>query len=209
MTASIDVISTYFKRFNATMFASRLPEVPIRLTDSGRSLGQCVQRGKEFELRFSTRIDMPEQQLEDVVIHEMIHLFIMYNGLRDTSPHGHIFKALMESINANYGRHITISVRLTDEQRAQSVSTRRTVRIIAVLELADGSCALKVLPRVAERIADYRRAALRQPSVKSIQLYVHDNPFFNGYPCSAALRYHLIERNALMAQLRGATPLRP
>ena len=173
--------------------------------DTGRTLGKCVaRRDGRFELQFTTRIDMPEDTLDDIIIHEMIHLFIGYNGLCDSSPHGRLFKALMESINERYGRHITISVALTSEQREQAAGTRRTWRVIAAMELADGRCAVKVLPKVKEHIDRYRQAAFNDSAIRSISFFFHDNPFFNRYPRSASLRYHIIDRTELNENLRGA-----
>ena len=45
----------------------------------------------DFKLRINKRIDLPEQEIEDIIIHEMIHYHIAYNGIKDTSTHGRVF----------------------------------------------------------------------------------------------------------------------
>lgn len=110
-----------FDRFNREFFNGELPEIPIRLGRAKRSLGTCSCRIRrrwwhivryDFRLRFSTSFDLPEAELEDTVLHEMIHYWIWLNDIRDTSAHGKIFRQQMARVNAA-GRHVTISHRTT------------------------------------------------------------------------------------------------
>lgn len=64
-------------------------------------------------LRINTRFDLPEDLLQDTILHEMIHYYIAVNHLRDTSTHGQLFRREMKRINEQGNRHITISYRLT------------------------------------------------------------------------------------------------
>ena len=225
MRATVDFCRSKFAEFNDRMFAGRLPVPPIELTDAATFLGKCVYstlpadadgnlRYSNFRLRFSTRWDLPESELEDVVIHEMIHYFILYNGLHDTSSHGQIFKSLMASINAAYGRHINISHRESSEGSSHTATLpstdagRPSWRIIAVLCFKSGARGLKVLPKIVDRVQHYCQAASRHPDLSRIELYLHDNPFFSRHPSSGALKYHSIESKVLDTQLQGARLLK-
>ena len=83
MKADRQYIEKKFEEFNRQMFAGKLPPIPIELSDAKTFLGQCVFKirrtlfGKsekyECRLRINTRIDLPEQDIEDTIIHEMIH----------------------------------------------------------------------------------------------------------------------------------------
>ena len=116
MIATISYVERKFAEFNRQMFAGQLPKLPIELSDAKTFLGKCVYRkrvkpnGKtenyDFRLRINTRIDLPEHEVEDTIIHEMIHYFIGWKQLEDTSSHGTIFRHIMNSINEKYGRHI-------------------------------------------------------------------------------------------------------
>lgn len=214
MKASIDYVRRKFGEFNRRMFAGRLPEIPVELSDASTFMGMCVFRVKhlpdgrkeysDFRLRINIRVDLPESVLEDIIIHEMIHYFIHYNGFEDSSAHGHIFRALMQEINTRHGRHITVTHRSTPEQREQSVSSRRTWHIIAVVRFRNGRRGVKVLPRVASKVIQYCRHVDASPEVAGIELYLHNNPFFNRYPVSAALKVYEIEEPALENNLAGA-----
>lgn len=219
MTASIDYIKERFDYFNRLIFAGRLPAVRIALTDASSFLGKCVSKMRrlpdgtaehyDIEIRISTRHDLPPEVIDDTVIHEMIHYFIVVNGLKDTSSHGDIFKAIMRSINAAHGRHITISHRQRDVAGAAQPPTdsRRKWHAIAVITFHDGHTGVKVLPRIAERIRSYYLQVRRSAGVCGVDLYLHDNPFFNRYPTSSALRYHELDAETIRQQLVGAKPL--
>lgn len=66
-----------------------------------------------------TGADLPEELVEDTILHEMIHYYIAFNQWRDTSTHGQLFRREMKRINEKGGRHISISYRPNPEQLAQ------------------------------------------------------------------------------------------
>ncbi len=205
------------------MFGGRLPSIPIRLSNAATYLGQCVshvttgsdgvRRHTDFELRISTRLDLPRDTVDDTVIHEMIHYFIHYNGLQDTSAHGPIFRSIMQSINVTYGRNLSVSHKTTPEEHAAApAGGRRVWLVIAVIYFHDtkndGKVGIKVLPRTAERIAMYYHRVSSAPQVERIELFLHNDPFFDTYPTSAALRYHSIPLADLLPHLTDARPVK-
>lgn len=218
MTPTVEYIKRKFEEYNRLMFGGRLPEIRIELSDAASFLGMCVadvkrlpdgrEQHSNFRLKINTRIDLPEQTVEDTIIHEMIHYFIFYNELHDTSAHGEIFRAIMASINATFGRKLSISHKADKEQTEQAVSQKRTWRVIAAISMKSGKKGVKVLPRVTTRIIDYHTKISAQPEISHIDLYMHDNPFFNRYPSSAALRVYEIDEATLDSNLKGARKLR-
>lgn len=55
---------------------------------------------EKFESRF----------LNSVLVHEMIHQYVIQNNLQDTSTHGRLFKSLMNKINERYGEYLEIKI---------------------------------------------------------------------------------------------------
>ena len=78
--------------------------------DSGRTTyyDYCISVSSYYQLTL--------EEIDDVLIHEMIHYSIAYTGLKDTSSHGIVFRGMMDKINRTFGRHITISVRTRNLQ---------------------------------------------------------------------------------------------
>lgn len=218
MIATIDYIKNRFEEFNRRFFGGRLPALPFELSDSSRFLGLFVcdmkrlpdgtTENSNFRLRINTRIDMPQDALDDVIIHEMIHYFIAYHHLIDTSAHGKIFLSIMGSINDNHGRHIEVSHRnVTPEEREQAISKKPTWHVIAELEFRDGTYGVKVLPRNVPKVIKYVATVKKSREVKDVTLFLHDNPFFNKFPTSTALSCQPIDHNIFMANVQGAKKL--
>ena len=121
MIATLPFLEIRFKEFNALCFDNALPPVPLKLSRAVRMLGSCTYRKKRhlfrptenygFAIRISTRYDLPEAELEDILLHEMIHYEILVNQQKDTSAHGRLFRARMKGINEGFDRHIRISYR--------------------------------------------------------------------------------------------------
>lgn len=55
--------------------------------------------------------DSTEKEIDDILVHEMIHLYICQNNIKDTSSHGKIFKAYMSKINHMFQGDLTISLK--------------------------------------------------------------------------------------------------
>lgn len=213
MKATIPYVERKFKEFNQLCFAGKLPELPIELSDAKTFLGQCVYRGRkkkdgtieyyDFRLRINTRIDLPEDIVEDTIIHEMIHYFIGLNHLEDVSSHGPVFQHLMNSINEKYGRHIMVKHKSTEEQIEEAIDKKARWHVVAVVTMKDGKTGIKVIPRIVQRITVYRRGMLHSPGVMSAEFYLSNDPFFNRYPNSAALNVYFIDP-AILQQFLGS-----
>lgn len=218
MRATIPYIEKKFEEFNQTMFEGKLPKLPIELSDAKTFLGMCVYQKRRllsgktelynFRLRINTRIDLSEEELEDTIIHEMIHYYIGINKLKDTSSHGAIFRQIMNAINENYGRHLTIRHNGTEEQKEQAYGTKKRWHVVAIVSFTDGKTGVKVLPRIAPRIISYYVNVGSNSRVSEIKLFMSNDPFFNRFPNSSAFTVIFIDRNEVMSHLQYAEQMR-
>ena len=196
------------------MFEGKLPPVPIKIGNSKGRLGTCFytvlrRPGQKpvnafFHLRFSSAFDLPEEEWEDTIIHEMIHYFIGVNQLEDTSAHGPVFVHMMNTINEKFGRHLTVSHKSTKEEREQAIDTKAHWHVVAIVSLKNGKTGIKVLPRVLPKILNQYNTVGENKTVDKIELFMSNNPYFNRFPNSGALNVQYIERDEVMEQLKGA-----
>ena len=161
----------------------------------------------DFKLRINTRIDLPEAEIEDTIIHEMIHYFIGYNQLEDASAHGPMFLHMMNSINAKYGRHLSVSYKVTKEQREQAIDAKQHWRVVAVVKFKDGRYGIKVLPRIQQRIVNYYTKVGSSKDVERVELYMSNNVYFNRFPNSSVLNAHYVDIEEINKNIKGAEPL--
>lgn len=199
------------------MFGGKLPLLPIELSNAKTFLGQCVYKKRrkffgrteyyDFRLRINTRIDLPENVMEDTIIHEMIHYYIGYNQLKDSSAHGPVFRKIMNDINSRFGRHLTVTHKSTKEQREQLQDKRIRNHVVAVVTFRDGRTGIKVLPRQPQRILYYYNNVLGNADIATVQLFQTTDIFFNRYPTSSALKVHFLEAETIRQHLQDATPV--
>lgn len=205
-----------FDYFNRLIFGGRLPQVRLRLADARTYLGKCMYKVRplpdgrrepyDFELRISTRMDLPERVVEDTLIHEMIHYFILVNGLTDSSAHGRIFRSIMASVNDTHGRSITINHKAS-ALNSGAGRARSSWHVIAVVDLTDGRRLVKVLPRVEAKVIAYYTTLRSVGEVRGVELYLHSNPFFDRFPTSTSMRMAAVDPDILREALTGATLL--
>ncbi len=188
MRPTIEYVKTRFDEFNRTIFGGRLPKVTIRLSRARSFLGQLAYkkvrgRGGQvcfdgFTLKISVLIDRDQEIIDDTILHEMIHLEILYGQKHDTSAHGIIFRERMAQINREYGRHISISHKATATEQASD--TRSRVHVIGRVTLHDGTRGILVPAHT--RINTFRAMMARHPQVASIEWITTTDPSYNRYP---------------------------
>lgn len=211
MKATVAYIKEKFDEFNRQMFGGELPPLPIKLSKARSYLGMLAFRKQwrllkgyefsDFRLRISTFLDLSEEELEDTIIHEMIHYYIAVRKMKDSSAHGKLFKEMMNDINTRYGRHVTVTHKATKEQREQAQDTRQRWHVVALVEFRDGRCGVKVLPRIKERIEYYYRNVTANSRVKAVSLYMSKDPYFNRFPTSSALNVVYADREEVLAHV--------
>lgn len=197
MIATKPFLEERFATFNALCFDGALPPVPLRLGRAVRSLGSCTYKKRKhlfgrteyygFAIRVSTRFDLPENELEDILLHEMIHYEILVNQRQDTSAHGRLFRARMKEINERFGRHITVSHRQTALQSCIVTDAKPVWRAVALVQLKDGRTGIKVLPHTDRCLKAYRRGLMRSGEVANVEFYLTSDPWFSRFPKSSAL----------------------
>ena len=201
MKPTIEYIQARFDEYNTRFFGGTLPPLPVKLSHAKGFLGKVTftrrrqglfrgYRNEDFVLRINVRIDLPEELVQDTILHEMIHYYIAVNQWKDTSVHGQLFRREMARINREGDRHITISHRLNDEQQQQAHI--RKSRAVAVVQFRDGKTGIKVVPHQERHILYWHRAAQRHFPIDSIRWYLTDHDYFAKYPSSIAMKIYLV-----------------
>ena len=113
MRPSLQFFIDKFKYYNDLCFNGMLPLPPIRLNTRLGALGitKCkivsnldgTYLASDFIIEFSVRLDLPENEYLDTIVHEMIHYYIFFNGLVDDSSHGKVFHSIVKELGEKYG----------------------------------------------------------------------------------------------------------
>ena len=207
MIVTIDWMEEWFKRFDQEYFGDKLPLPELSLTRAKTRLGQLAFKrasrwGRtklyDFKLSMSTYYDMTEQQAKSVLLHEMIHYIIGYTGLKDTSPHGVVFRGMMDNLNRKYGWDIRVmtstkgwkvSERVAEKKKAKGPQTY----LMLAIELKDGKFYLsRVNPGFARRI-EKQLPMVRE--LRSHRWYTTQESYFEDYPQVRSLRGRRITKN--------------
>ena len=216
MKADLEYVKEKFREFNVRMFDGKLPEPPISITNAKTYFGVCAFRkhrkwhGKleysDFKIRISRRFDLPQDEIDDTIIHEMIHYWIGLFSPADMPGHSPLFREMMADINERFGRHISVSHRLSAEQQEQAIDNRPKKHIVARVVLKDGRTGIKVIPCMERHIRRYRRGMMASGKVSSIEFYQTTDPFFNRFPSSSAFTVYFPDPDAISAHLPNNKP---
>ena len=114
MNVTTDFIRDKFKEYNQEYFEGSLNMPKFEVTHVKSYLGQYHWKYvkhtdilSESVIRISDMFDRSEKDVCNTIIHEMIHLYIRQNKIRDSRPHhGVVFKNIAARINRQGGWHI-------------------------------------------------------------------------------------------------------
>lgn len=213
MIATKEYIEKKFNEYNVLIFRSSLKPIPIRLSRSRTTLGQIAYKRKrtlfgkwhysDFKLRISTLIDQPEELIEDTILHEMIHYYILSNQIQDTSSHGEKFRSIMDDINSRYGRHITVSHHRTEQERNDDTQLRQ--HLVCAMRFTDGTCGLLIPTKT--KLFQFWDAMHNVQRVEHYKWYVTTDPYFNRFPRTMTLKSYKISEEEIDEHLADAKPL--
>ena len=190
----------WFKRFDQEYFGGKLPLPELGLTRAKTRLGQLAFKratrwGRtkiyDFKLSMSTYYDMTDKQAKSVLLHEMIHYIIGYTGLKDTAPHGVVFRGMMDNLNRKHGWDIRVMTSTKGWKVSEKVVARKKAAgpqtyLILAVELKDGKHFLsRVSPGFARSL---ERQLLKAKEVSSYSWYTTQESYFEDFPQVRSLR---------------------
>lgn len=201
MQIDITWLRSNFRQYNKQYFDGRLPEPRFFIGRSKTQLGSLsYKRGlmwgrglfskgnatNAFTLTLSNFYDQTEYQFRNVLLHEMIHLSIAVSGVKDTSPHGVVFRGMMQRLNRE-GWNIQVMTKMEGTKKAYTGS-ENIIRqyLVLAIETTNGK---RFLSSVNPKFARQINARLKNVSeVSSYHWYTTDNRWFEDMPKVRSLR---------------------
>lgn len=197
----------WFRRFDHDYFGGKLPVPELGLTRAKTRLGQLAYKRatrwgrtklSDFKLSMSTYYDMTDRQAKSVLLHEMIHYIIGFTGLKDTAPHGIVFRGMMDNLNRKYGWDIRVMTSTKGWKVSERVEERQKAKgpqayLMLAIEMQDGKHYLsRVNPSFARRI-ESKLSLVRE--LRSHSWYTTQESYFEDYPQVRSLRGRRITKS--------------
>ena len=213
MQITVTDIQGIFNKFNALCFDGKLPMPQIRIGHAKSYLGQLRYKVKkerngrrtysDFSLNFTQRYELDQQKLEDVVIHEMIHYYIHYNNIQDTSAHGVVFRKMMDDINVRFNRNITISDR--SGLPASEEKQQRKMHLVCVATLKTGETGVAVCART--RAFEIYDELPRRYDILKFNWYFTYDEYFNRFKRTNTAKLYRANKEEIDQHLANASEL--
>lgn len=203
-------MKSQFVAFNRRYFQTRLPLPQFRVSNARTFLGNMRWREDrirhkyyDFKLTMSVYYDLEEKELQNVMLHEMIHYYIAYHHLKDTSPHGRVFCGIMDKLNA-CGWDIRISHRHSAANEASSEAPSPGRRLIGVFFVRNEIFYAVINPRYVGKIIN---GLSRVADFKKLEWYISSDDDFKKMPIIRSLRGYKINEERLEELKKKMTPV--
>lgn len=211
MTPTREQMRAWFDTFNRQYFNGELPLPRLALGSSRTRLGSMSCRRRhtltgwkfsDFAIRLSTYYDCTEREMQTVLLHEMIHYYIAWKGIRDDAPHGSVFRSIMNRLNTRHGWDISVSASMRGRKTAAPHNDRRP-RLVLALENSRGECFLTVVnPRYAAQLKSRLKNAA---DATQRAWFVSTDPFFSDFTTVRSLRARKVKREVFDEKIACGT----
>jgi hypothetical protein len=165
MVLTISFIADNFSKFNKEYFEGKLKTPTFEITHVKSYLGQYHWKYDKFNytydgrrtiresvIRISDRYDRNETEYRQTILHEMIHLYIRQNDIKDTRPHhGRVFNSIADRINRQGGWHIA----RTDSVEGCGLTDKTKVNRFYIACFFSGQTGKYFRFRINEKYLDY------------------------------------------------------
>lgn len=213
MIASIDYIERKFNEYNVLCFEGKLKPLPFKLSNARTFLGQVAfMRDRnadgtwyyhDFVFKISNKRDMPKTEMEDTILHEMIHYWILSNQMQDFSPHGEIFIRKMKEINVKFNRNISVAHMATKEDHERDKEIRQ--HIICACRMRMGQRGVMVATK--SNLFQLWDEIQQFPGIAEWKWFISTNPFFNRFPRAIKPKIYQVHTAELEEHLKNAKEL--
>lgn len=213
MTLTTDLLRVWFGQFNVDYFGGELPVPRLVLSKARTRLGTMACRRvryglgwkySDFTIRISVYYDCTEREYQETLLHEMIHYYIVYKRIPDTSSHGRVFRDMMLRLNREYGWNITVLSSMRGH-KSFAPSGKPQTYVVLALVLDDGERMLSVVsPRSAVKIDALARSTRR---IVDHRWYMTDDSYFADFPNVRTLRARRVPCDVYNAKTAAMQPL--
>lgn len=213
MIPTLDYVKQKFQEYNEQMFEGKLQPLPFKISSARTFLGEVRFRREknpdgtwhyyDFVFVISDKVDMPEDIVQDTIIHEMIHYYIMSNQMQDNGPHGDIFKSIMKNINVKFNRNISVYHKTTKEDMDNDTEKRQ--HLICITRLRGNSWGITVANKT--KLFYLWDEIPKLPRVVECKWYSSTDPFFNRFRRSSTIKIYAISRQEMEEHTKDAKPL--
>lgn len=200
-------LSVEYLRGRHAYWKGRIAEAGIWEADGFRSVDFAVREpGKSYEGLFQrkyitskTRLRMADgvngrfydriiiyrrsehrsvREIDEILVHEMIHQYIIQNSIPDTSNHGRTFKDYMLRINKTFPDELNITVR--GKAPIATGPGSKTHQLI-VVSMYDGTCyCCRIMPA---KLPQFLKLVMKNKKAGEFKDYMHcesDDMYFNS-----------------------------
>ena len=209
---TLQELTTLFHKFNEEIFSSELPLCELYISASRTQAGyfrviRKFGRKPRVTIAVSRTLPMIQEEIEDTLVHEMIHYLLYHRGIKESRPHGNAFRTIMKDINLRYGRHITISLKIPDQRQRELSGTTPNPNIICVIRWKEGTLSLTKCSRPL--VGTLLKFIRHSREITESQWYYSSAPILDKYPLSRTPKFYRLTEQDYIRLRENAVRLTP
>ncbi len=123
--------------------------------------------------------DRSAAEIDNVLVHEMIHQYIYQAHLTDTSSHGRIFRSMMAGINKAFAGQLNITISTKADMSAHGPG--RQTHLLVVLHSVEWVYCCAICRSSVRQIAQYLKRYRTAMKISAVEWYVSNDVHFDSF----------------------------
>lgn len=129
--------------------------------------------------------DISEREIDDTLVHEMIHQYIFQNNLNDSSAHGRLFKEYMRQINAVFHDELNVTVCSVMQGRTGPGAIQHKLLLV---RKGNGDCyCCRITPGKVDFFLQYIESHKSKSNIKDYLLCESNDRYFDSFTACRTL----------------------
>lgn len=190
MELTVHYLNTAFNKYNNLFFNGVLPDIEIKISRTRNSFGRFWHRrdlrtGIETPLHIdiSKYYKRSQHEIDTTLIHEMIHYYICFMGMKDNGKHGMIFKGMAREISEKSEFKITV----TSSSYGLETLKKKTYKVM-LFTYKNRNCIAKISSKF-----DYKGFAKRYKLDNVTVFYASNTEFENFRESRSTLHFKYMD----------------
>jgi len=210
-TNSDSELKEEFKYLNELLFDNQVKEVPISYFNSKTKAGLMEVKKGNISIKITKFFELSKQQRLSILSHEMIHVLMVQNGIKDNNDHGRTFMKIVNELNKKQDEFVIAKTEMLSDFKPTSKNKKEIGAIIFKLSNDEHGAVFvnkeiindrKVLNEFCDQMKQYIKHPMnvfkKDRSIK-LEFWKCDDPYLSKFTIKRTISLRSLELNAISA----------
>jgi len=201
-----------FDYINKLIFDNQVKEVPLGYFNSKTKAGVMEVKNGKMSIKITKFFELSKQQRLSILAHEMIHVLMYQNNIKDNNSHGRTFMKIVDDLNKKQDEFIISKTEMLSDFKPTTKNKKEIGVIVFKLGKDDEHQAVFVNKEIindrnllndfCDQLKEYIKHPLnvfKKDSIIKLEFWKCDDPYLSKFKIKRVLHLRNLELDVISA----------